>query len=150
MILLSDNGVSRVWRDGKWVIKRQPKYLTENEIWCLQKLYPTGFVPYAERVGIEELRIEYIENERVTDARVFMRYYQPVLNALCRAGIRHGDLTKYAVLVQDNKPILIDFAESRLWNDPRPDKRPEGDAYWLKKTMEALCGDIISERLSFG
>jgi len=62
MILLSDNGVSRVWRDGEWIIKRQPKYLTENEIWCLQKLHPTG----------------YIENERVTDARVFMGYYQPV------------------------------------------------------------------------
>jgi len=62
-----------------------------------------------------------------------------VLTALIEAGVRHGDLTHYAVIVKDNKPFLIDFAESRLMGDPRPDKRPEGDRYWLHKTLLRIC-----------
>lgn len=137
---ISDNGVSRVdFLDG-FAYKRQPKFMTDNEYWCLEKLYPTGFVPHVEQVEIELLKIEWIDNEPVTDAIAFMGYCSHVLMVLEDAGIRHGDLTEYSVLVKDNKPILIDFAESRLWDDPRPDKRREGDSYWLLKTMEKICG----------
>lgn len=140
MEYLTDNGVSRVWREGQWAYKHQLKFLTTNEIWCLKTLYPSGFVPLAEQVDDETIRLEWIESEPVTDPDKFMLFYEPVLSALLGAGIRHGDLTKYAVLVVKNKPILIDFAESRLILDPRPDKRYGGDNYWLKRTMEAICG----------
>lgn len=98
-------------------------------------MYDSGYVPFAEQVNIETIRTEYIATQPVTDADAFMTHYEPVLQALQAAGIRHGDLTEYSVLVRDNRPLLIDFAESRLWDDPRPDKRREGDRYWLWQTM---------------
>lgn len=113
--------------------------LCDNEVWCYKELSESGYVPKCERVDIETIRTEYIESEKVTDKASFMEHYEKILQVLKWAGIRHGDLTPQSVSVKDNKPILIDFAESRLLNDPRPDKRPEGDAFWLKRTMETLC-----------
>ena len=55
-------------------------------------------------------------------------------------GIRHGDLTQYAIIVVNNKPHFIDWAESRWKRDPAPDKRPEGDRYWLNKTIQEMTG----------
>lgn len=114
--------------------------MTDNAIWCLRRLYPSGYVPYAEQVGVETIRLEWIEREPVTDAGAFLAHLPRVLAALRAAGIRHGDLTEYAVLTRANRPYLIDFGESRLWNDPRPDKRPEGDEYWLTRAMRKLAG----------
>lgn len=140
MTLISDNGVSRVWREDGWVWKRQPKYLTDNEIYALQAMKPSGFVPYAEQVDIELIKMQDLgESEPVTNAEAFMAQELLVLGALRHVGLRHGDLTKYAIIVRNNKPYLIDWGESRTWDDPRPDKRREGDAYWLHKTMEELC-----------
>jgi len=137
---LSDNGVSRVWRDGKWVYKRQPKYLTDNEYYALKALEATGYVPrFVEQVTVDTVRMEFVEREPVTNTEMFMAHYWPVLQMMERARLRHGDLTEYGVLVRDNKPIIIDWAESRTWDDPRPDKRREGDIWWLKETMEKLC-----------
>lgn len=130
---------SKVELIGGWAYKRQPMTLCDNAEWCYKKLSASGYVPKCERVDIETIRTVYVESEPVTDKEAFMAHYEPVLQALKDAGIRHGDLTPQSVLVKDNRPILIDFAESRLWNDPRPDKRPEGDAFWLKHTMEILC-----------
>lgn len=138
---LSDNGISAVWFDhGLWVYKTQPKFMCDSEEWCLEKLHPSGYVPEVQRSDIETLRIRFIEVEPITDRVGFMAHYEKVLLALAEAGIRHGDLTEYSVLSHANRPFLIDFSESRLACDPRPDKRPEGDAYWLKRTMEKLCG----------
>jgi len=139
MELISDNGVSRVFRDGMFVVKHQPKFMTDNEIWCLLRMRSSGFVPFAEQTGLEEIRLEFIRKEIVTNKSFFKNWMRPVLDALYEARIRHGDLTEYSVLVRDNKPVLIDFSESRLWDDPRQDKRPEGDSFWLKKTAEKLC-----------
>lgn len=141
---MSGNNVSRVWRDDDLVFKEQPKFLTENEIWCLHKLYPSGFVPSATRVDIEAIGMEYIESTPVTSPHLFMSYYDKVIEALREAGIRHGDLSIYGVIPHMNKPYLIDFAESRLFGDPRPDKRPEGDEYLLYKTMRQYAGGLKS------
>jgi RIO-like serine/threonine protein kinase len=140
MKLISDNSVSKVWREDDWVYKRQPKFLTDNEWYALRLLADTGLVPEAEKVDISTVRLRYVKNESVTDAASFMSHYRDVLATLETHKIRHGDLTCFSVLVKDNKPILIDWAESRYWDDPRPDKRREGDAYWLDKTMRELCG----------
>jgi RIO-like serine/threonine protein kinase len=138
--LLSDNGISRVVRDGKWVYKTQPKYLTDNEWWALVTLESTGYVPrYAERIDVSTVKMEYVETEPVTDTKQFMDHYQQVLDVLRKYKLRHGDLSCYAVLVRNNQPVIIDWAESRTWYDPRPAKRHEGDAYWLHKAMSELC-----------
>ena len=140
-ILREYTTLHKVWREGGWVYKQQPKFLTQNEWWCLQTLYPSGYVPYAEHVSKDIVRMEDLgESEPITDTEQFMSHLPKMLDALLEAGIRHGDLTKYAIIVRENNPYLIDFAESRLWDDPRPDKRPErSDAEWLTETMKSLC-----------
>ena len=138
--MLSDNGVSMVWRMEGWVYKKQPKHLCDNEWYALEHLYDTGYVPYAERVNIETIRMEDLgQSEPVTDVEEFMRHQDLILKMLEDKGLRHGDLTSYGIIVKENKPYLIDWAESRTWDDPRPDKRREGDKYWLSRTMASLC-----------
>ena len=138
-MILSDNGISKVYREGEWVYKRQPKFMTDNEIWCLEILCQSGFVPYAEQVEIELIRLRYIKNDVVTNCRLFRNLMGQALAALNYNAIRHGDLTEKNILVNGNWPYIIDFSESRLMTDPRKDKRPEGDDYWIEITMERLC-----------
>jgi RIO-like serine/threonine protein kinase len=145
---LSGNSISRVWREGDSIIKCQPKYLADNEHWALKLLLFTDYVPRViSRHDDETVIMEFVESEPVTDSRAFMSHYWRVLHVLEHARLRHGDLTEYSVLVRNNRPIIIDWAESRTWDDPRPDKRIEGDAYWLKKTMEKLCQDSESDKI---
>lgn len=137
---MTDNGVSRVWLDADgWVYKRQPRFLTDNEIWCLNRLAPSGYVPKAEWLDYELMRLEYVAVESITDVGVWLSHTIPALQALHKASIRHGDLTRHNVLVRNNCPIIIDWSESRLVGDPRPDKRREGDFWWLNKTMKELA-----------
>ncbi len=138
-ILLSDNGVSIVTKSGDMVYKRSIPFMIENELWCLQKMYDTGFVPYAERYDKYTIEMELIVNQLVTDKDKFLGYRVPLLEALESKEIYHGDITKYAILVNDNRPYIIDFAESRILEDPRPSKRPKGDEYWIWRTFEELC-----------
>jgi RIO-like serine/threonine protein kinase len=144
MQLISDNGISKVWRDGDFVVKEQPKYLTDNEWYALQLLKDTGLVPQAEKINISTIKIEYIENESIVDPTAFHNNCWAALEALKKHDIRHGDLTKYAIRVRDNAPVIIDWAESRYRYDPRPDKRRGGDAYWLDKTIKELCNGLHS------
>ncbi len=126
-----------VWVEDGRVWKTQPKYNTDNEFAFLRAMYDTGYVPrYVIREDLETISMDYIIVEEVTLAELFWSHYAPCLDALRRKGIRHGDLTKYSVLVHANKPILIDFSESRWVDDSIEDKRPQGDAFWLGRTME--------------
>lgn len=143
---LSNNGISLVSRGtGGYVYKRSIPFLIENELYCLQKLYddfaaPTIFVPSSIRFDKYTIRMEDLGiGELVTDVDKFMSYKRPLEKVLEYTKIRHGDLTTQAIIVREQKPYLIDFAESRLWKDPRLDKRPEGDAYWLDRTFMELC-----------
>ena len=142
MRVMMDNQYSKVWQDGPWVYKRQHEFLTSNEYWFLCQMYPSGYVPAVEKMTRDLIRTRYISNESAFNRvrRVDMLIHRNhILEALKKSGIRHGDLTEYAVLLDSkNHPYLIDFSESRLWDDPRPDKRPEGDAYWLTHTFEHL------------
>lgn len=124
-----------VWREDDWVYKRQPLTMTETELYCLQAMQPSGYVPKVERVDLELIRTRFIPDEPVTHQEVFWRHYHSVLAALDTVGIRHGDLTDHALRVRYNRPYLIDFAESRPKCSPIPDKRPEGDAHWLGQAM---------------
>jgi RIO-like serine/threonine protein kinase len=132
--------IVEVVREGNSILKIQPAHLCDTERWCLEQMAYSGYVPApCERVHREAIRMPYIPHQSVTDEDAFMDHYQHAMRALREAGIRHGDLTIYSVLVYQNRPILIDFAESRFWYDPMPDKRHEGDAYWLWRTMRELC-----------
>lgn len=140
-ILREYTTVHRVWRDSGWIYKQQPDYLTENEYWCLKTLEHTGYVPYCERVNNDTIKMKDMgSSQRVVNTEKFMSHLPKILTALHTSGIRHGDLTEYALIIRDDKPYIIDFAESRLTHDPRPDKRHEGDEHWLTKTMRELCG----------
>lgn len=140
-LLSHENGISLTWRgyDG-FVYKRSTSFLIQNEIYCYQKMFPTGYVPYVEMYDRYTICIEDLgKTEKVTNKRKFMQQKLSLKLALASNGIKHGDLTKWAFIVKDNFPYIIDFAESRLYNDPRPDKRPEGDDYWIERTFEELC-----------
>jgi RIO-like serine/threonine protein kinase len=137
-MLISNNGVSKVWEDSGWIYKQQPKYLTDNEIWALISMFGSGYVPYAEQVDTEIIRIMKLSSKKVTNPKVFMGHLDRILEAMQEAGIRHGDLTEPHVFVIENKPKIIDWGESRVTCDPRLDKRREGDKFWLTKTMNEL------------
>jgi len=138
MKLIKDHPLSRVWLEDGYIYKWQPKFLTENEIWCLQKVSPSGLAPYAERFELEIIRMEFIKDEAPTDSKTLLANTELALVTLDACGIRHGDLTRPNVMINGNSPVLLDFAESRLATDPRPDKRPEGDRYWLARTVQEV------------
>lgn len=128
---------SEVWfdKDKTWVYKRMPKTMCDNAVFCLNRMSRHGYSPKVERVETEVIRTNYIEPQAVDNAKLFMWHLPIVLHLLEQEGIRHGDLSIYSVIPNGNRPYLIDFAESRVTCDPRPDKRSEGDEYWLTQTM---------------
>ncbi|MHA2046501.1 MAG: hypothetical protein ACW99G_17070 [Candidatus Thorarchaeota archaeon] len=101
-------------------------------------MYPTGYVPYAEQLEDELVRMQRLSSKRITNPKKFMTYFDKVLDAMNSVGIRHGDLTLPHVFVVENKPKIIDWGESRVACDPRLDKRREGDKFWLNKTMKEM------------
>jgi hypothetical protein len=113
MQLISDNGISQVYRNGDWVIKKQPKFLTDNEWYALRLLKDTGFVPQAEKVDISTLRIEYVENEPIADPVEFHNNCWIALETLKKHEIRHGDLTRYAVLESTGQNRVIATIQDR-------------------------------------
>lgn len=126
-------------RKNGFIYKRQPKHLTDNEIFGLTEMHKRGYAPQAWRIEDELIKmVDLGDSEPVSDKGKFLSFFPHVICALANAGIRHGDLTEYSVIVRGNRPYLIDFAESRIWGDPRPDKRREGDVYWLARTMAKL------------
>lgn len=140
--LIKDHPCSKVWLDGGYIYKWQPKFLTENELWCLEVMANTGFVPAVERVKLEVIRMEFVKDESPTKLMVLSQSIDSALKALDNCGIRHGDLTRPNVLIRNNRPVLLDFSESRLMADPRPDKRPEGDDYWLRRTIQEIIDGL--------
>lgn len=129
---------SKVWRVDNYVYKSQPKYLMDNEIWCMSTMYESGYVPKCKRLDVELMRMDYIAQTPVSDIKQFMHHALAFIRKLKGAGIRHGDLTAPHVIPFNNSVFVIDWAESRIWGDPRPDKREEGDMYWMEKTIKEL------------
>jgi 2-polyprenyl-3-methyl-5-hydroxy-6-metoxy-1,4-benzoquinol methylase len=79
--------------------------------------------------------MERLFPEKITDEDNWIRSYNDIINILLKENIRHGDLTLYNVFPKNNKPILIDFNESRYYNENLHDKRKEDDSHWLWRTM---------------
>ena len=113
-----------------------------NEVSFLAVMGGAGYAPILLAFGPDSVTTEYIATEPVTDPDAFLRGCCGLLAKFRDMGIIHGDLTEYNLLVRDNRPLAVDFAESRLARETdRTDKRPGGDAPWLWHAYEALTGD---------
>jgi RIO-like serine/threonine protein kinase len=129
---------SKVWQVNGHIYKSQPKYLMDNECWCLDRMAKYLCVPEYERLELELIRMELIVPEPITDIDAFMSNALLFVRRMKKEAIRHGDLTRPHVFPVGNRVVVIDWAESRMWGDPRPDKRPEGDIHWMKTTAKEL------------
>lgn len=136
-ILKETTWTTQVTRINNRIIKKQPKTLCDNEWWALDTLRGT-LVPDAMRTGKETIDMEYIERTPVTDWDLVFRNSAKVLVFLSSFGIRHGDITPPHILIRNHMIYLIDWSECRHMDDPRPDKRPEGDTHWLMKSLEEM------------
>ena len=148
--VLQKNSVSEVWTEKdkngeKKLYKKSPKYLTDNEIYALAILGKTGFVPGFTQIDDETITMDIIKEEEVTDKEKFKDECVRFCEIMTNYELRHGDLTRPHILPVNNSPIVIDWAESRQYFDPRPDKRREGDWYWLKKTLYIGWGIRLEE-----
>ena len=139
--LLSDNSISLVWRSGDgWIYKRSIPYLIETELAMLITMRGV-YVPGVSRYDKYTLAIQDAgKSEPITDANLFVANCEHFLTVMTMRGVRHGDLTTPHVIVRNNSPIVIDWAESRLFTDPAPDKRKEGDNFWMHSTMIGMIG----------
>jgi RIO-like serine/threonine protein kinase len=140
---LTDNHISIVWRgnDG-FIYKRSIPYLINNEYHFLKAMANTGFVPKVERYDKYTLKIEDLgKSEPITNVPLFYFRMGQLLGVLHKKGIRHGDLTEKAFIIKDNWPMVIDWAESRWASDPAVDKRPAGDNWWIRQTMDKLTNE---------
>ena len=155
MDVLKEDQFSKVWREGDWVYKRQHEFMTDNEYWFLCQMFPSGYVPDVEKLDKDLIRTKFIKKIPIMAGykKELLDHVPKILKALKERGIRHGDLTRYALIIGEyGWPYLIDFSESRLWDDPRPSKRPEGDTYWLHKTVREMLNlnPITADFLSSG
>lgn len=125
----------------------------DNEWDKIERLKETGFSPtpfglkhseWSDGVFYGETYL-YEENlgqsEPVTDETEFRRNCALLLYTLKKHGIRHGDISTKNIIVKNNKPMLIDFHQSKFAHEPGPDKRPEGDAYCLWEAALELSPD---------
>ena len=145
---LSGNSVSRVWIESEKgsesrLFKNSPKHLMDNEVYALKVLEFTGFVPKFIQIDDETICMEIIKEEDITDVEKFKKACLNFMNSIRIHQLRHGDLTRPHIIPVNNSLVVIDWAESRLWNDPRPDKRREGDWFWLRTTMKDGWGILI-------
>lgn len=134
---------TRVWlgRDG-YVWKQAPKYNIDNEEWGCRTMSLYGYAPQViARPENDLIVLEYIKADPITcNDREWYFHGHRILDLMIYHKLRHGDLTTYSVVPHNNRPYIIDWAESRYGDDPRTDKRREGDLEWLTKTMKALKG----------
>lgn len=135
---LSGNSISRVWRVDDCIYKQQPKYLCDNEVYALGLLRESGIVPSFRKIDAETIIMERLVRQNINDPITAIRSTKYALHAMEFRNIRHGDLTKPHIFFHNNKIKIIDWGESRLLSDPREDKRPEGDKYWLYKSVKEI------------
>ena len=143
MRVLKSNIYGSVSLDGQWIYKTECDEWAANECNWLNKMSKFGYAPTCEQVAADTLKIPYLGCQTeswATATKDFITHKQPVLDALQSVGVRHGDLSVYSIIVFQDRPMLIDFSQSRATDDPQRDKRLEGDAYWLNRSMWEILG----------
>ena len=149
-VILSNNGISHVvlHRPTNTIYKRSIPFLIENEIYWLNEMNEfaesndlISYVPGdIKRFDKYTISMEYLgESQPIIGKTEFAIHWKQIRFMLLNIHVRHGDITPPNVIVRDDFPYLLDWAESRFINDPRPDKREGGNEYWLEKTFTELC-----------
>ena len=143
------NGIEKGLVNGRFqkvATQHLERDMLRNEARLLIHLEETGIAP--TMIGLLEneksttLITRYLgESQPVTDEVTFRRNCARLLITLRQAGVVHGDLTRYNIVVRDNFPLIVDLAQSRLDHENVPDKRPEGDAYHLWEAARQLSPD---------
>jgi RIO kinase 1 len=67
------------------------------------------------------------------------------MKKLCQAGLVHGDLSEYNILVHNNTPYFIDFSQGTTKRDPNYDEYWQRDIKNLSKFFTNKCRYKISE-----
>lgn len=130
----------------KTAVTHMERTFLRNEARMLTHMQASCFTPVPHMIQEDErctaLTEEYLgESEPVTDEVIFRRECALLLLMLRDYGVIHGDLTSKNIIVRNNRPMVVDWHQSRLINDPGPDKRPEGDAYHLWRAAAELSPD---------
>lgn len=141
MDVLKVTTVSQVWRQGEWVYKRQPRSMAINEMWALEILGRYKIVPMnPEWVDGDTIRMAFVPRMPILNVENWLNFETLVLKVLFQSGVRHGDLTAPNIIPYQGRPVIIDWGDCRPTCDPREDKRPEGDAYWLHRALREIVG----------
>jgi len=133
--VLSNNGISIVYHDEKkgLIYKQSIPFLTENEFFFLYILKDTDCVPIVEQIDRYTLSMPFYEETPIFDEVMYLMRLGEFVNSLKDYNIRHGDLTKPNIISNHGSPIVLDWAEARFYNDPRPTKRPQTDMELFSK-----------------
>lgn len=130
---------------GDYIIKRAKSDTglgeIQNCIRFIRALEDTDFVPKLLHVGSSEVHVEkIIEDEPLilADTSEFVSGQNSIrlgaieiLLELLSRNIFHGDLTEYNIKIRNNKPVIIDWGESRFGWETEPTKRAGIDADYL-------------------
>ena len=122
--------------DGMWHLS--------NEISFLATMAPSGYAPkFLEGIGPTEAPTSIFledlgDTEPVTDNDVVLTHAIHLLSWLRTLRIRHGDLTAPNIIIRNDKPYAIDFAEAIDLDAPptRQPKRPEPDWFHLLQAIQ--------------
>lgn len=139
--LIADNGISRVHRYQGRIYKRSTPFLTVNEHYFLDRMRFSGYVPpnvdwYDKyTIAMDDLGV----SEPIIDTALFTEHKLQLILKLAAYDIAHGDLTPPNIIVKNNHPYVLDWAEARLASEGRQSKRPElTDREQLAKTWKEL------------
>jgi len=147
MDLIKDSGYGKVWLADGFVYKQQPKFLMDNEVHALSIMRSYGYAPDFTRVELEILRMEILVNVPLQSPILFRQRCHLLLSDMEKEGLRHGDITTpHLFVTKGDFPMLIDWAESRTIGDPRPDKRPQGDQFWMTMTCEKIIEESLRDK----
>jgi hypothetical protein len=136
--------VHRVERGGGTQILKAPFTQEDadalgNEFDKLLVLEGSGFTPKAIAKHADGSTLQEdlgVTDEHPHDGEKFRRNMIQLLWTLRKHGIRHGDLTSANILLQDDWPWAIDFAEAHFIGEKAPQKSPMTDTHLVLRTLK--------------
>ncbi len=104
----------------------------------LDQMEGSGFTPIVLSKGASWQRHEDLgeSDEHPHDGEAFRHNMIHLLWELRRRGIRHGDLTSANIILDDDWPFAIDFAEAHMIGQKAPQKSPFSDTHLILRTLK--------------
>lgn len=132
-----------------WV-KKEFKNLTRAHEAGVRVPMPIAYrdnVLIMEFIGEEGMPSPQLKGYKPEDLKSFYQDLEENLNTLfCKAGLIHGDLSEYNILVRDDKPVIIDVSQSVVKAHPRSEEfllRDIGNLERFFKELKVKKEDII-------